>query len=55
MAIIIKGNNTGIAVDGNLAIGKLEFIPGVGVKSVCDVKEMTEDVRLLGIYPENRH
>lgn len=43
MAIIIKGNNTGIAVDGNLAIGKLEFIPGVGVKSVCDVKEMTED------------
>lgn len=37
MAIIIKGNNNGIAVDGPLKIDHIEFEPGKGIKSVSGV------------------
>ncbi|MBQ0057281.1 MAG: hypothetical protein KBT20_06455 [Bacteroidales bacterium] len=37
MAIIIKGDNNGIAVDGNLTIEKLDFVFGQGVRSASGV------------------
>lgn len=45
MAIIIKGDNNGIAVDGNLSIGIIEFTLGQGIKSVGDIRRTeVEDV-----------
>ena len=39
MAIIIQGDNKGIAVDGNLTIEKLDFAFGQGVRSASGVKQ----------------
>lgn len=45
MAIIIKGDNNGIAVDGNLSIGNIEFALGQGIKSVSEIRRTdVEDV-----------
>ena len=46
MAIIIHGDNRGIAVDGDLKIGKLEFSFGEGVKSASNInRKNSEDSR----------
>ena len=49
MAIIIKGDNNGIAVDGNLSIGNIEFTLGQGIKSVGDIRRTeVEDAEVVG-------
>lgn len=43
MSILIKGDNNGIAVDGNLTIEKLDFVFGKGVQGVSGVRRTQND------------
>lgn len=46
MAIIIKGDNRGIAVDGNLTIEHLNFQFGQGVRSASGVRQEVADAEI---------
>lgn len=46
MAIIIKGDNRGIAVDGNLTIEHLDFQFGQGVRSASGVRQEVADAEI---------
>lgn len=43
MGIIIKGENKGICLSGNVAIERVEFQLGEGVKSVSKIRMETTD------------
>lgn len=43
MAVIIKGDNNGLAVDGDVKIDKLDFVFGEGVKSASGVSTVRAD------------
>ena len=43
MAIIIEGENKGICLSGNVAIGRVKFQLGEGVKSVYGIQMDTTD------------
>lgn len=51
MAIIIKGDNKGIAVDGNLTIEHLDFQFGQGVKSASGVHREVADAEVVENVP----
>ena len=51
MAIIIKGDNRGIAVDGNLTIQHLDFQFGQGVKSVSGIRQEIPDAEVVEEIP----
>lgn len=51
MAIIIKGDNRGIAVDGNLTIQHLDFQFGQGVKSVSGIQQEIPDAEVVEEIP----
>lgn len=51
MAIIIKGDNRGVAVDGNLTIEHLDFQFGQGVKSASGVRREVEDAEVVKEVP----
>jgi len=51
MAIIIKGDNRGIAVDGNLTIEHLDFQFGQGVKSASGVRLEITDAEVVDEVP----
>lgn len=43
MAVIIKGENKGICLSGNVAIERVEFQLGEGMKSVSKIRMETTD------------
>ena len=51
MAIIIKGDNKGIAVDGNLTIEHLDFQFGQGVRSASGVRRDVVDAEVVEENP----
>jgi len=51
MAIIIKGDNKGIAVDGNLTIEHLDFQFGQGVRSASGVRREVVDTEVVDEIP----